>query len=141
MLAGYTIENWTLPSPNKSSGDGEDIERFSDTPKSWLPVYLNTSDPQLRAERDEFCNTCQFISKDNKSGDGREYQGGIVFMDEYSRAAPNVTNIIMGLTNEHKFGDNYSVASKWGFVFASNRAVDEGIPDATDDERYYPTAA
>ena len=160
MLAGYTIENWTLPKDYTRNVNGVELRTFSDTPKAWLPVYVQSSDPEENKKRDEFCNTCQFLSDEasrykttkHVDGDteevgfvmpndsGKEFEGGVVFMDEYSRVAPNVQNIIMGLANDHKFGDNYVVASKWGFLFASNRAIDEGEPDS-DDVRYYPTAA
>lgn len=144
MLAGYTIENWTLPSDDVSTVAGVEIKRFSDKPKAWLPVYLRTSDPEENARRDNFCNTCKFLSTDPNgditSEDGHPFEGGVVFMDEYSRVTPNVQNIIMGLGNDHKFGDNYQVASKWGFVFASNRSIDENEADS-EDKRYFPTAA
>jgi hypothetical protein len=146
MLAGYTIENWTLPKDYTREVAGINLRSFSDTPKSWLPVYLNTNDMEERKRRDDFCNRCLFLSDTEtgeiSSADGRAYEGGVVFMDEYSRCSDNVDSIIMGLTNEHRFGDNYRVASKWGFLFASNRALDEGKPDSySDDERYNPSAA
>lgn len=46
----------------------------------------------------------------------------------------------MPLVNDHKFGDNYVLASKWGFVLAANRAIDEDKTD-TDDNNFYPTVA
>lgn len=157
MLAGYTIENWTLPrDATREIGWGLDSgsakkksqmytrEGFTDTPKTWLPVYLNTSDPEENKKRDYFCNTCRFLSTDNTgeitSANGHPFEGGVVFMDEYSRVEPNVQNIIMGIVNDHKFGDNYVVASKWGFVLASNRSIDENEAES-EDRRYFPTAA
>lgn len=143
MLAGYTIENWTLPSINSKGGEQklipQETERFTDCPKTWLPVYLKTSNPEEEARRDHYCNTGEYRGE-KYSSDGRIYEGGIVFMDEYSRTVPNVQNIIMGLINEHKFGDDYVVASKWGFVFAANRSYDDNQSDL-DDLRYYPVAA
>ncbi len=160
MLAGYTIENWTLPRDSTREIDygvelGQKRDRtsvpkkykregFTDTPKNWLPVYLNTSDPEEKKRRDYFCNTCKFLATDDDgeitASNGHPFEGGVVFMDEYSRVEPNVQNIIMGIVNDHKFGDNYVVASKWGFVLASNRSIDEGEADS-EDKRYFPTAA
>ena len=160
MLAGYTIENWTLPDLPPTDSVGVELRRFSDLPKTWLPVYLDTTDIEEKKRRDHYCNTCKFLNPDLRAqqytrrgadkeevgfvnvNDGKNeiFEGGIVFMDEYSRVMPNVQNIIMGLGNDHKFGDNYVVASKWGFIFASNRSYDEGEADS-DDARYYPTAA
>ena len=138
MLAGYTKENWTLPTL-KNEKDGAQVNQFQDCPKVWLPVYLNTADPEERARRDHYCNTGEYRNA-KYSSDGRIYEGGVVFMDEYARAEHDVHNIIMGLINEHRFGDDYSVASKWGFVFASNRSYDDGFDDL-DDKRYFPQAA
>lgn len=143
-LSGYTIEQWTLPSGYIRNIAGIEIDRFADKPKIWLPVYLRSSDPEENARRDDFCNTCKFLATNPEgnitSADGHPFEGGIVFMDEYSRVEPNVQNILMALGNEHTFGDNYQVASKWGFVFASNRSFDENDAE-TDDLRYFPTAA
>ena len=143
-LSGYTIEQWTLPSGYIRNIAGIEIDRFADKPKIWLPVYLRSSDPEENARRDDFCNTCKFLATNQEghitSADGHPFEGGIVFMDEYSRVEPNVQNILMALGNEHTFGDNYQVASKWGFVFASNRSFDENDAE-TDDLRYFPTAA
>lgn len=143
-LSGYTIEQWTLPSGYIRNIAGIEIDRFADKPKIWLPVYLRSSDPEENARRDDFCNTCKFLATNAEghitSADGHPFEGGIVFMDEYSRVEPNVQNILMALGNEHTFGDNYQVASKWGFVFASNRSFDENDAE-TDDLRYFPTAA
>lgn len=143
MLAGYTIENWTLPSIKSKGGEQKlipkETERFTDCPKTWLPVYLKTSNPEEEKRRDHYCNTGEYRGE-MYSSDGRLYEGGIVFMDEYSRTVTNVQNIIMGLINEHKFGDDYVVASKWGFVFAANRSYDDNQDDL-DDLRYYPVAA
>lgn len=143
MLAGYTIENWTLPKLKDNAlnpySHKNDTDRFTDCPKTWLPVYLKTSDPEEEARRDHYCNTGEYRDE-MYSADGRIYEGGIVFMDEYSRTPSNVQNIIMGLINDHKFGDDFIVASKWGFVFAANRAYDDSITDL-DDRRYNPVAA
>ena len=45
---GYTIENWTLPTDNSVSFEESDIRlnRFTDTPKTWLPVYEYTPDKE-----------------------------------------------------------------------------------------------
>lgn len=143
-LAGYTIENWTLPTiETNRKANALDTERFSDTPKVWLPVYLRTSDSEENKRRDAFCNASKFLTRDGSAaldGKGHEFEGGVVFFDEYSRVMPNVQNILMALANDHHFGDSYQVASKWGFVFASNRAIDENEADS-DDMRYYPTGA
>lgn len=143
-LRGMTIEQWTLPKDNTRTIDGVLLRNFGDTPKSWLPVYLKDADPEVNKKRDAFFNTCKHLAN-NENGEilaanNQEYEGGVVFFDEYSRIEPNVQNILMGLSGDYVFGDNYNVASKWGFVYASNRAIDENEADS-ENPVYTPTAA
>ena len=151
QLSNSTVESWTLPRDATREIDfGNNYQKkykresFTDTPKAWLPVYLDTPDIEEKKRRDYFCNTCRFLATDNDgeitASNGRPFEGGIVFMDEFSRIQPGVSNILMPLVNDHKFGDNYVLASKWGFVLAANRAIDEDKTD-TDDNNFYPTVA
>lgn len=150
QLANSTVESWTLPRDATREIDFGNNQKkykresFTDTPKAWLPVYLDTPDIEEKKRRDYFCNTCRFLATDDDGeitdSNGRPFEGGIVFMDEFSRIQQGVANILMPLVNDHKFGDNYVLASKWGFVLAANRAIDEDKTD-TDDNNFYPTVA
>lgn len=150
QLANCTVESWTLPRDATREIDFGNNQKkykresFTDTPKAWLPVYLNTPDIEEKKRRDYFCNTCRFLATEDDGeitdSNGRPFEGGIVFMDEFSRIQPGVSHILMPLVNDHKFGDNYVLASKWGFVLAANRAIDEDKTD-TDDNNFYPTVA
>lgn len=136
-LHGYTLENWTLPDMNSEHMTRKD---FSDTPKAWIPVYEVSPNQEENKQRDYFINTCRHLTSDGSapvSSDNRGYEGGIVFMDEYTRCEQSAESRIMNLINEHKFGDNYQVGSKWGFVFAANRAVDEYVPDEAKENTKY----
>jgi len=144
-LSGYTIENWTLPHNDVRMIDGIESKKFTDTPKLWLPVYMDCANDEERKRRDAFCNASKFMSQTDDGNDvldnyGHPFQGGVVFLDEYTRCPSNVHEIIMNIVNDHKFGDNYKIASKWGFIFAANRSIDENEA-SSDDERYFPTAA
>lgn len=142
QLSGYTRENWTLPAID--TGDNALIptsQSFSDCPKKWLPVYLATSDPEEAARRDAFCATGEYRN-DAYAKDGRMYEGGIIFFDEYTRTPPEVQEIIMKLIQDYRFGDNYVLSSKWGTVFAANRAYDDAEDSQNiDDKRFYPKPA
>lgn len=150
QLANCTVESWTLPRDATREIDFGNNQKkykresFTDTPKAWLPVYLDTPDIEEKKRRDYFCNTCRFLATEDDGeitdSSGRPFEGGIVFMDEFSRIQPGVSHILMPLVNDHKFGDNYVLASKWGFVLAANRAIDEDKTD-TDDNNFYPTVA
>jgi hypothetical protein len=101
-----------------------------DVNKLWLPVYYPAPDPQVMAERDHFYNTGKFkfrekdlTHEDGTQVDTYEYDGGIIFLDEFMRMPPQSQNIIMNVVNEHVY-NGMVLASKWGWVLASNRAFD-----------------
>ena len=80
--------------------------KATDVPKTWLPVYKPTGDKELDKELDERCGS------------------GLLFIDELSRATPQVLNVILPLINEGNF-NGYKLGSGWAIVAASNRAEDE----------------
>ena len=107
-----------------------------DVSKLWLPVYNPPADPQVLAERDAYYNSGRFKyrTEDLKRADGsdadvHEYDGGVIFLDEFMRMPPQSQNIIMNVVNEHVY-NGMILASKWGWVLASNRAF-----DVLDDEK------
>ena len=146
----FTQESWTLPK-DLSGFRTKDVwvDSFTDSPPAWLPVYQDSGNAKINMERDNFYNSCQYLAppKRNKddndivitSDDGRVYQGGIIFFDEFSRRQPAVDRPIMNLISENSFGANYKLASKWGFVFAANRAMDDNaaaLADENENELY-----
>ena len=101
-LSNETPENFMLPKYVEVDG----ATRAEDVPKTWLPVYKPTGDP----------------AKDKAASDACGY--GLLFIDELSRATPQVLNVILplineGVINEWKVGDN------WRIICASNRMEDE----------------
>ena len=101
-LSNETPDNFTLPAYVEIDGQ----KKATDVPKTWLPVYKPTGDPAQDAKLDEAC--------------GR----GLLFIDELSRATPQVLNVILPLVNEGIF-NGYHLGSGWTIVVASNRAEDE----------------
>ena len=90
-----------------------------DVPKTWMPCYYAVADPVKLKEIDDFYNS-------GKYRPGREYEdytGGVIFFDEYTRMPEQTKSIAMGLINEHSYSGMY-LASRWGFVLASNRYSD-----------------
>ena len=144
QCGGLTIENWTLTSDNSAEFDGISIKRFTDTAKTWLPVYENVPDREKLEKLDKFFNDCSFLGEGKKamvaSEDGKPFNGGIVFFDEIARTYPNVHKLIFNIAENRSFGDNYIVASGWGFVYAANRAIDDNEADS-DDPVFFPPPA
>ena len=104
-LSQETPDNFFLPAY-------EDTERgkmATDVPKTWLPVYKPTGDPKIDKERDDACGK------------------GLLFVDELSRTAPQVLNVILPLINEREL-NGWKVGSGWSIICASNRPEDD--PDS-----------
>lgn len=81
----------------------------TDVPKSYLPVWEDKpgmTDEERKAA-DEAC--------------GR----GVIFLDELSRAKPQVQNVCLKLVQERKLGDTYKLGSGWVVIAASNRIEDD----------------
>jgi hypothetical protein len=101
-LSNETPDNFTLP--KYIDVDGQ--QKATDVPKTWLPVYQPTGDPQVDNELDAKCGN------------------GLLFIDELSRATPQVLNVILPLVNEGIF-NGYKLGSGWTIICASNREQDE----------------
>lgn len=101
-LSNETPDNFTLP--KYITIDNQDFA--TDVPKTWLPVYKPTGNSQKDAELDANCGN------------------GLLFIDELSRATPQVLNVVLPLVNEGMF-NGYKLGSGWTIVCASNRAEDE----------------
>lgn len=120
-------DDFTLPG-NKANvkkvknakGDEIDInlQHAGELIKEWLPMY-NASDVT-----DDV--TVEMLDDIMNGGDGSgNGKGGFIFVDELSRIAPDVMEVFMGLVQDRQLGKSY-LASKWMFVFASNRISDMG---------------
>ena len=101
-LSNETPDNFTLP----KYVDVDGSEKADDVPKTWLPVYKPTGDQKVDAVRSDKCGK------------------GLLFIDELSRATPQVLNVILPLINEGIF-NGYKLGDGWTIVVASNRAEDE----------------
>ena len=106
------------------NAEGNDIEFAVDTavelPKSWLPAW----DPNDVDEEKGI--TAEMLDDWANGGDGSgNGDGGFFFIDELSRIAPDVNNVIMVLLQSRTFQGKI-LGSKWMFVAAANRPSDLG---------------
>lgn len=101
-LSNETPDNFTLPKYVEVDGQ----EKAMDVPKTWLPVYKPTGNTEKDLELDNACGK------------------GLLFVDELSRATPQVLNVVLPLINEGIF-NGYKLGSGWTIICASNRMEDE----------------
>lgn len=101
-LSNETPDNFTLPKYVDVNGS----TMAEDVPKTWLPVYKPTGDAAEDKMRSDLCGN------------------GLMFIDELSRATPQVLNVILPLINEGQI-NGYKLGDGWTIICASNRAEDE----------------
>lgn len=96
-------DDFFLPSYNVNKTKAVDL------PKSYLPVWedLDSMTDEERKAADAACGT------------------GLLFLDELSRAKPQVQDVCLKLIGERKLGDSYKLGSGWSVIAASNRLEDD----------------
>lgn len=75
-------------------------------------MYEVTGDAEENARRDEVANR-------TKGSEG----GGVLFLDEFSRANKGVMDVLMKMLDERMIG-GYKLGSKWAVICAGNRIQD-----------------
>lgn len=116
-LATMMAEDFVMGVPNGGHTAIQDIV------KSWLPMYEVTGDAEENARRDEVANR-------TKGSEG----GGVLFLDEFSRANKGVMDVLMKMLDERMIG-GYKLGSKWAVICAGNR-----IQDMRDAEFHWEVA-
>lgn len=99
----------------------------SDAPKTWLPVYKPTGD----RKKDEILNALvNGATQPHYDKDGyvdyfeKTGAGGILLVDEFLRANPNVFFVVCQLMMNYTYGE-YKLGDKWQIIAASNRPSDD----------------
>ena len=122
-------DDWALPGHKKlprkvKNANGEefmmDVDTAVEMPKNWLPMW----NPEDVDEENGITAAMLDDVANGGHGDG-DGDGGIFFIDEISRIAPDVNNTIMQLLQTREFQGRI-LGSKWMFVAAGNRTTDLG---------------
>jgi hypothetical protein len=82
--------------------------RASRVPQKWLPVY-NESEGE----------------EGNAKANGPDGMGGMIFMDELSRASEAIRNIALKFVLDRELDGGWKLGSKWTIFAASNRQEDD----------------
>lgn len=98
-----------------------------------IPAYAdNGLSPEDKLEADLFANGGRYSTND--AGEvvcTARPDGGILFIDEFSRANQDIMIEFMKIFSDAKFGTNIMLGSRWLVVLAANRKADmEGIDTA-----------
>lgn len=139
--SNMTEEKWGLPKHIiekiiANDVDGEEMvihmNKVVDVTKSWLPLVPQTGDAKQTKLLNDLYNNGKFLV----GGQENNFYGGVIFFDEVARMSPNCFTILMGLITGNTIYAGYSLATKWGCIFAANRGSDMGQEETvTNTER------
>lgn len=147
---GLTADEWSLPKINiEMDEEGNEVREISSrgfedkkkrsflkkvlfgtaktitAPRTWLPAYPLSGNPEIDQARDDFYNSGSFII-----GNTTKYDGGVILFDEYARLPENSKSIMMQISEQYAYNE-LRIASKWALVYASNRWEDTNSEDDT----------
>jgi energy-coupling factor transporter ATP-binding protein EcfA2 len=136
-LPGFEVRKQTF-----YGSDGQsytlDIKVPKDFTKKWLPTYdpdmIDTMVEEAKKRGQNLTEEEAERILDNMANGGheanpetgeeyKEGQGGIIFIDEVSRVAPEVVQVFMKFIQDHELNGD-KLGSKWIFVAAANRFTD-----------------
>ena len=119
-LAQCQKDDFSLPAFTKDK-DGN-ITGSDEIPKTWLPMYKVTGDPEVDKISDNIAN--------GGTKEGDEGKGGVIFFDEIARCKTDVQAVALSLIEDRQLV-GYRLGSKWAIVAASNRECDDPNTDIT----------
>jgi hypothetical protein len=109
QLTTYAPEDFFLPEvTGETSADNRFSRRASRVPQGWLPVYHESEGEE-----------------GNARANGPDGKGGIIFLDELSRAKEAIRNICLKLVLDREMDGGWKLGSNWTIVAASNRMEDD----------------
>lgn len=118
-VANKAGTNW---SPYKGP-IGESLDIFADT-------FFNSMNEDWGSfDFDDFEKNSKSADKITNVDGNLLYDGGILFMDEFTRAKHDVMNTAMNLINDRNYGNGWYLAPHWIIVCAGNRYSE--MADAT----------
>jgi hypothetical protein len=108
QLTTYAPEDFFLPVVDPATNDNIMSRRASRVPQKWLPVYNKTEGEE-----------------GNAKANGPDGLGGIIFLDELSRASEAIRNIALKFVLDRELDGGWKIGSNWTIFAASNRQEDD----------------
>ena len=125
-------DGFSIPLPSKElkqiNGKEFNLAKSTDAPKTWLPMYKPTGDPETDKILNDFANGCvNPITDDNGKVIGYEERGdgGILMFDEFLRADEDIYKVMMNLCEGREILGGYVLGDKWTIMACSNRPLDD----------------
>lgn len=108
QLTTYAPEDFFLPEVSAEIGAGKFSRRATRVPQGWLPVYHESEGEE-----------------GNARANGPDGKGGVIFLDELSRAKEAIRNICLKLVLDREMDGGWKIGSNWTIIAASNRQEDD----------------
>jgi hypothetical protein len=109
QLTTYPPEDFFLPEVSDSATQQNKYSRRAGrVPQGWLPVYHESEGQE-----------------GNDMANGPDGKGGIIFLDELSRAKDAIRNICLKLVLDREMDGGWKLGSNWTIIAASNRMEDD----------------
>lgn len=117
QLTTYAPEDFFLPKEAEETFRRENrfSARATRIPQDWMPVYHETEGEE-----------------GNAIANGIDGRGGVLFLDELSRAREAIRNVCLKLVHEKKMDGGWIIGSKWRIIAASNRTFDDPETNASE---------
>lgn len=126
------LKNLNLTDDELESFKKERVGQTSESPKTWLPVYMPTTDRKKNIALNASANgrTIDKYIYDEELGESvpveeTTTEGGIIMFDEFLRADPEMFKVLMQIVLNRRLASGHKFGSKWAFVCCSNRPCDD----------------
>lgn len=108
QLTTYAPEDFFLPERDPGTEGNLRSRRATRIPQGWLPLYHESEGEE-----------------GDKAANGPDGRGGVIFLDELSRAKEAIRNICLKLILEKELDGGWKIGSAWRIIAASNRQEDD----------------
>ena len=107
-----------------------EVTEINDVPVTWLPVWRSATGKdadKVNQIRNDIANgrTTVTIGKDLSIKTVKSGGGGILMLDEFLRADPEIFKILMQLCLNKTMKNEWHLGTKWCIIACSNRPVDD----------------
>jgi hypothetical protein len=108
QLTTYQPEDFFLPEKDPGTEGNLKSRRATRIPQGWLPLYHESEG-----------------EAGNAAANGPDGRGGVIFLDELSRAKEAIRNICLKFILDRELDGGWKIGSMWRILAASNRQEDD----------------